>query len=260
MNRRRFLALLLSAMAAPLPSALAAVEPRKTDYGADVAILYRMFNLKLTGTLDEAVDRAAGRYDVTISGEGGRIANRIDCHGVLRDGRWAPTRSSAWFQVVGRETRTDIVYDHAARTAEYHYRGETFLLRRVRMADDLVSLPPGPVDDAVSAILNYADGRWAPEPDGSFRTRVIRRRRPANEGPDDVDKYYRAELIPLVLKIGPDPESGKPTALFDLRGFSSWSREDRPARIVFGADRRPELITASLILGTSIDIRLGGLR
>ena len=247
-------------MAAPLTPALAAVEPRKTDYGADVAILYRMFNLELKGTLDEAVDRAAGRYDVTISGEGGRIANRIDCQGVLRDGRWAPTRSTAWFQVVGREARTDLVYDHAARTAEYHYRGETFLLRRVRVADDVLSLPAAPVDDAVSAILNYADGRWAPEADGSFRTRVIRRKRPANEGPDDVDKLYRAELLPVVLKIGPDPESGKLTALFDFSGFSSWSRADRPARIVFGADRRPELITASLILGTSVSIHMGSPR
>ena len=260
MNRRRFLASLLAVMVAPLPPAWAAVEPRKTDYAADVAILYRLFNLQLKGTFDEGIDRAAGRYAVTISGEGGRIANRIDCHGVLRDGRWAPTRSTAWFQVVGREARTALVYDYAARTAEYHYRGETFLMRRVRVADDVVSLPAAPVDDAVSAILNYADGRWAPEPDGSFRTQVIRRRRPANEGPDDVDKLYRAELLPVVLKIGPDPDSGKPTALFDLSGFSSWSREDRPARIVFGADRRPELITASLILGTSVSIHMGGPR
>jgi hypothetical protein len=241
---------------APPTPALAGVATRKGDYAADVAILYRMFTLRLEGTIDEVVDRGAGRYDVTIRGEGGRIANRMDCHGVLRDGRWCPTRSRSWFQVVGRESRTQLGYDYATRTAEYHYRGETFFLRRVRVADDLVSLPATRVDDAVSAVLNYADGRWAPDADGSFRTRVIRRRRPANEGPDDVDKVYRAELVPLVLKVGPDPETHKPTALFDLTGFSSWAREDRPARIVFGADRRPELIASSLILGTSVDIHL----
>jgi len=243
---------------APLAPALAAVDRRTGDYAADVAILYRVFTLRLEGTIDEVVDRATGRYDVTISGEGGRIANRIECHGMLRDGRWRPSRSTSWFQVVGREARTEIAYDWDARTAAYHYRGETFLLRRVRVADDVVSLPAAPVDDAISALLNYADGRWMPEADGSFRTRVIRRRRPANEGPDDVDKLYRAELLPVVLKIGPDPESRKPTALFDLSGFSSWAREERPARIVFGADRRPELIASSLILGTSIEIRLKG--
>jgi hypothetical protein len=243
-------------LATPWRAAGAAVESRQGDYAADVAILYRVFNLHLAGTIDETVDRAAGRYDVTIKGEGGRIANRIECHGVFREGRWHPTHSTSWFQVVGREARTELAYDWAARTAEYHYRGETFLLRKVRVADDVLALGPGPVDDAVSAILNYADGRWTPEADGSLRTRVIRRRRPANEGPDDVDRVYRAELLPVVLKIGPDPESQKPTALFDMRGFSSWAREDSPARIVFGADRRPELIASSLILGTTITIHL----
>jgi hypothetical protein len=193
---------------------------------------------------------------VTIRGEGGSIANRIECHGVLRDGRWHPTRSTSWFQVVGREARTELTYDWTARKAEYHYRGETFLMRRVRVADDVLALPPGPVDDAISAILNYADGRWTPEADGSLRTRVVRRRRRANEGPDDVDQAYRAELLPVLLKIERDPESKKPTALFDMRGFSSWAREDRPARIVFGDDRRPELIASSLILGTTITIQL----
>jgi hypothetical protein len=247
---------LVSAALWPWTRAWAAVESRKGDYAADVAILYRMFSLRLAGTIDEAVDRAAGRYDVTIHGEGGSIANRIECHGTLREGRWCPTKSASWFQVVGREARTELTYDWTARTAEYHYRGETFLLRRVRVADDVVTLPSGPVDDAISAILNYAEGRWAPDGDGSFHTRVIRRRRRANEGPDDVEQVYRAELLPVVLKIGPDPESRKPTALLDMRGFSSWAREDRPARIVFGPNRRPELITSSLILGTSITINL----
>lgn len=221
-----------------------------------MAILYGMFTLKLKGTIDETVDHAAGRYDVKIAGEGGRIANRIDCQGILRDGRWCPLRTTSWFQVVGREARTQLAYDWDARRAEYHYRGETFLLRRLRVVDDVVSLPAARVDDAISAILNYAEGRWTPEPDGSLRTRVIRRHRSANEGPDDVADAYRAELLPVLLKIGPDPESRKPTALLDFTGFSSWAREDRPARIVFGADRRPELIASSLILGTTITIEL----
>ncbi len=256
MNRRRFLTLPLALIVAPLSRVFAAVAPWKGDYAADVAILYRAFTLHLAGTMDEVVDRAAGRYDVTISGEGSRIANRIQSQGVLRDGRWAPVRTTSWFQVVGRESRTTLVYDYSAGTAEYGFRGETFLLRRLRVAEDVLPLAGEHVDDAISAIINYADGRWPAEADDSFRTRLIRRRRPANEGPDDVDKVYRAEFIPLVLKIGSDPESGKPTALFDMSGFSSWAREDRPARIVFGPDRRPELIASSLILGTSVTIRL----
>ncbi len=256
MNRRRFLTLPLALWLAPLGRVSAAGTSRKGDFAADVAILYGAFTLHLAGTMDEVIDRAAGRYDVTISGEGTRIANRIQSQGVLRNGRWAPVRTTSWFQVVGRESRTTLLYDYGTGAVDYHFRGETFLLRRVRLAQDVLPLGGEHVDDAISAILNYADGRWPAGADGRFRTRLIRRRRPANEGPDDVDTTYRAEFLPFVLKIDADRETGKPTALFDLSGFSSWAREDRPARIVFGADRRPELIASSLILGTSITIHL----
>lgn len=255
MNRRHFLTLPLGLLVMPLARVFAAVEPRKSDYAAEVAILYRMFSLQLNGVMDEAIDRAAGRYEVTIKGEGGRIANRIVSRGILRDGRWAPVRTTSWFQVVGRESNVDLAYDYAAGKIDYHFKGETFLMRRTRVARDVLPVPSSHVDDAVSAILNYADGRWPAAEDGTLRTQLVRRRRRPNEGPDDVDQEYKAELIPLTLKVGPDPESKKPTALFDMRGFSSWARDDRPARIVFGPDRRPELITTSLILGTTVDIR-----
>jgi hypothetical protein len=40
----------------------------------------------------------------------------------------------------------------------YHYREDTFFLRRLRVADDVVSIPHGMhLDDSVSAALNYAD-------------------------------------------------------------------------------------------------------
>ena len=63
-------------------------------------------------------------------------------------------------------------------------------------------------------------------------------------------------LVPFVLRTTTDSATGRATALFDLTRFSSWAREDRPARIVFGPDRRPEAITTSLMLGTSVDIRI----
>src|SRR2546430_12626141 len=78
-----------------------------------------------------------------------------------------------------------------------------------------------------------------------------------DEGPDEVATGYRAELAPLEAKLAPDPENGKSSALFDLSPFSSWMRPSRPARIVFGINRRPELITTSMILGSSLTIRLG---
>jgi hypothetical protein len=226
-------------------------------YDVDVGLLYNALTLNMVGTIDEMVDVAAGRYQVTAAGRGTRISNRIESEGVWRDGRWAPVRTVAWFQVAGRESRSELVYDYARQTAHYQYRGETFLLRRVRTADDLVRIPPRVhLDDALSATLNYAEDRWPPEPGDTYRTHVVRRRRPQNEGPDDVQRVYRAEIAPLELRVGRDPDTGKLAAHLDLTGFSSWARQSRPGRVVFDANRRPEIILAALMLGTSVTIRL----
>lgn len=255
-SRRQFLTLSLALVAAPL--ALARAEPRlrKGAFRAEISILYGLLSFDLKGTVEEAIDRAAGQYAIKAEGRGASIAARIESSGVLRGGRWAPLRTAYWFQVAGREWRSEIAYDYARRTVGYHYRGETFFLQRLRVADDLLPLPAAHLDDAFSIILNYADGLWPQHPDGSFRTRVVRRRRPDGEGPDDVEGTYRAEVAPLVLRPAADHEMGRPTAFFDLSRFSSWAREGRPARIVFGPGRRPEKITASLALGTSVSIRL----
>jgi hypothetical protein len=234
-NRRYFLTLGLAALLAPSQLAAAPVFRRET-FTAQVAILYQMLTFQLKGDVQESVDRGAGRYEVRVNGQGDDIVNRIDSTGVLREGRWWPLRSASWFQVRGRESRVQVTYDYKRRLAEYHARGETFLMRRLRVVDDVVALPVGAtIDDAISASLNFRDGYWTPRADGRLQTNVVRRE----------------------LKIEPQPETGKPSALLDLSRFSSWARESRPARIVFDDERRPALITGSMILGTSVTIRLG---
>jgi hypothetical protein len=256
-NRRDFLTLALAGLLAPSRLAAEAVI-RRSAFAAEVSILYQMLTFQLKGDVQESVDRATGRYDVRVTGLGDGIANRIESSGVLRDGRWMPLRSASWFEVRGRESRVHVTYDYGRRLVEYHARGETFLMRRRRVVDDVVALPAGMnVDDAVSASLNFRDGRWTPRADGQLQTHVVRRRRSENEGPDDVAQTYRAELVPLELKVEPEPATRRPSALLDLSRFSSWAREDRPARIVFDDDRRPALITGTMILGTSVTIRLG---
>jgi hypothetical protein len=254
-GRRQFLTLPLALLFAPFARARA--EPRviKGTYEANVGILYDMLTFHLQGSIEESVDRAAGEYRVVASGAGSGIANRFDSTGILRDGRWTPVRSQSWFDVRGRQSRTEIVYHWAKRQIEYRARGETFFLRRLRVVDDVVAWPAGGhVDDVMSATLNYADSRWPAQADGAHRTLVVRRRRADNEGPDDVAASYRAEVVPLELKMVSDV-SGKPTALFDLTRFSSWAKPSQPARIVFAPSRRPEMITSSMILGTSVTIR-----
>ena len=257
-TRRRFLALALALAANPARVARgAALERHHGAFAADVGILYGVLSFHLSGTIEETVERAAGRYTVALRGEGTGIENAVDSSGLLRDGRWAPLSTRSRFLVHGRESRVEVVFDYGRGVATYHSRAETFILRRLRVADDVVPLPAETrVDDVVSATLNYAADLWPADPDGRLRTWVVRRQKPAGEGPDDVQRDYRAELVPFVLQPVTDRATGRATALFDLTRFSSWAREDRPARIVFGPDRRPETITTSLMLGTSVDIRI----
>jgi hypothetical protein len=256
LSRRTLLASALAWALARPRRAAAAVDARKGTFTARAAILYGAFRFEESGVIDEKIDRAAGSYEVRISGRGQEMTTDIESTGTLRDGRWSPLRFTDRFVVYGRESRLEITYDHARRVIQYQGRSESFLLRRVRTTDDTVAVPPGVhVDDVVSATLNYAEGRWAPEAEGRLVTQVVRRRRIPGERPDDVERRYRAELVPFALQVGTDG-SGRATAALDLTRFSSWARDDEPARIVFGANRRPETITATLMLGTSLEIRL----
>jgi hypothetical protein len=254
-TRRRLLTLPIALLFQRAAPALGRPQVAKAAYTADVGILYDMFTLHLRGEIDEMVDYSTGEYRVTGTGAGANIQNRFESVGVLRDGRWKPVRSQSWFDVRGRQSRTDVAYDWSKSRIRYHARGETFFRRRLRSVDDVVVFPDSAhIDDVMSATLNYADRRWPAQADGVYRTLVVRRRRADNEGPDDVASSYRAEIVPLELKTV-DVSSGKSTALFDLSRFSSWAKSSEPARIVFTATRRPELITSSMILGTSVTIR-----
>ncbi len=108
------------------------------------------------------------------------------------------------------------------------------------------------VDDAVGTMLNYREGRWPPQLDGSFLTNVVRRKRKEYEQPDDVQDGYGAELAPFSLRVAVDPRSGERTARFDLGRFSAWAKPDHPATITLGVDGNPERTTMEMILGTSV--------
>jgi hypothetical protein len=256
-SRRSFLLLAIGALLSRPARLGAEAVVRHEAYAADVGILYDMLSFHLKGTIQESIDRGAGQYHVVIAGDGPSISNRVESVGVLHSGRWAPLRGRSWFNVRGRISRTEIDYDYARESIGFRARGETFFLRRVREVADTIAIPPGVhVDDVVSATLNFADRLW-PERDGLLRTFVVRRSHSPDEGPDDVAPGYRAELAPVEAKLISPEADGKSSALFDLSPFSSWIRPSRPARIVFGVNRRPELITTSMILGSSVTIRFG---
>jgi hypothetical protein len=230
----------------------------------DVGLLYNVLRLRLTGTLEESIDRAGGRYAVTIAGEGLGLATRVESAGALRQERWTPLRTGTWFDVSGREARSEIRYDPDGRRIEIQARSVTFFRRRERRLDDVLTVPGSEhVDDVVSAMLNFADGRWPAGPGDAYRTLVVRRRRRDDEGPDDVERAYEGELTPVVLQVKTEPLPGgkagppKTSATFDLAPFSSWARPGHLSAIIFGPDRRPESITCPMILGTSLAIHFG---
>jgi hypothetical protein len=257
LRRRDFLIFSAALLLAPARRLAAQPIGRRGTFAAEFGVLYGVLSYHVKGEIEESVDRGAGRCEVRLTGEGSGVTNRTDMHAEFREGRWAPVRSESKFEIQGREGWTRIKYDYERRRVEYQARTETFFLRKLRVVDDVVALPEGViVDDAITAALNYRDGYWKPGPDGNLLTHIVRRRHRAGEGPDDVANAYRAEVLPLELKMVQDPETQKPAALVDLTRFSSWARENQPARVVFDDERRPVLITGSMILGSSVTIRL----
>src|SRR5260370_3477363 len=120
-----------------------------------------MLGYLVEGMLSERVDRAGGSYEVKIAGEGDGIANRIESSGVLLNGRWAPQESHSFFSVKGRKSRSDIAYDWTRRTIAYHFRGETFFLRMLRVADGVVPGPGGVrVEGSLSPMFILSHVRW----------------------------------------------------------------------------------------------------
>ncbi len=255
LSRRQFLALPVALLLAPRIGR-AASPVRSTTYHADVGVVFNLFTFSLDGAMEEEVDRVAGRYRVLVAGEGSGIANRIESEGFIRDRRLLPTATTLFFSARGRESRTQIRYDYDQGLVHYRHASQTFLLGRRRVAEDVIRIPADqPLDDIVTATLNYAEGLMEREGPGVYRTFVVRRARPPHEGSDDVQPGgYRAEVVPLRFTVTQDRESGRAVCLLDLTRFSSWASAHEPARITFGPNRRPESIRASLILGTSFRI------
>ncbi len=257
--RRAFLATPLSLLLLPR-TALAALSgtPQPQAFAVDVGVLFDMISFALRGAVTRDIDEAAGRYRITVDGEGDKISVHTETNGVIRQGRYLPVQLHSTSTIRGRESRLDLLYDHDKGTVEYHSVGHTFFLGRRRQVDDLLKLPTDRhVDDLLSAELNFAADKLDRDPDGTYRTYIVRRSRPENEGPDDVSPSgYRAELIPLRFQVVPDETSRRLRAQIDITGFSSWARRNQPAQVTFGPDRHVESVQSKLMLGTTFKARL----
>jgi hypothetical protein len=230
----------------------------RSTYRLDLGVLYGLLSFSAAGTLTEEIDRAAGRYRVTVSGQGLGITHTNAYEGIIRGGRFLPVESRGSHVVRGRENTTLIRYDHDRSVIEFHAVSYTLLLGRRRQVDDVLRLAPGQqVDDSASTSLNFEAGKLEPDADGYYRTLVVRRARAETEGPDDVSPSgYRAELVPLRFRVAPDPSSGRFVGSLDLTSLSSWARSGQPGRISFDPERRLESVQSPLILGSTVTIRI----
>src|SRR5499426_3199274 len=228
LSRRAFLAAPLSLLLLPraVPAAISGT-PQPQDFTVDVGILFDMISFALKGTVQREIDEAAGRYRITLDGEGDKISLHTEANGVIRQGRFMPVQLHSTSTIRGRDSTLDLLYDHDKGTVEYHSVAYTFFLGRRRQVDDVLKLPTDrQVDDFLSAELNFAADKLDRDPDGTYRTYIVRRVRPENEGPDDVSvSGYRAELVPLHFQVAPDEAPGRLRALIDITGFSSWARQ-----------------------------------
>ena len=257
-SRRAFLAASLPLLANPR-AAFAEDSARQVfDCSVDVGVLFNLFTFALKGTVVKEVDRTAGRYRVTLIGEGNSISVHTEASGIIRQARFMPVETHSQSTIRGRESRLDLRYDHDRGIVEYHSVMHTFFLGRRRQVDDTLKLPADRrVDDLLSAELNFAANVLEQEPDGTYRTFIVRRARPENEAPDDVSPSgYRAEMVPLRFQVTPGDVPGRLHSLIDITGFSSWARSNQPARVTFAADRHLESIQTKLILGTTFKAHL----
>jgi hypothetical protein len=249
---------LVLSLALPTRRAAANLPGGRTfDYRVDISMLFDLVRYSVAGTMVEEVDADGGRYRVLITGSGTGVSTRIEARGLIDNGRYRPLELKSAHSFVGRPSSLSIIYDYARGLVEYHAVGHTLLRGRRRQVDDIVVLVPGqPVDDAVSAGLNFAAGRLEQDPDGAYRMAVLRRTRPRSEGPDDVTPgAYRVEVVPVRFQVDPDVATGKLNARLDMSGWSSWARADQPARLVFTPERRLESFETRLIWGSAVRMR-----
>lgn len=261
LSRRQLLATLPLGLLFGLRQARALEDGRSAfTYKLDLSVLFSFLTLSLSGTAVQEIDRRTGKYRLTVEGQGTGISTRTEASGIIRDGRFKPVETKAVHHFRNRDNTSTTTYDYTRQRAEIHAVTHTLLLGRRRQVDAVLAIPPGRhVDDLISAELNFADGSFDREPDGTYHTWVVRRARADNEGPDDVSPNgYRAELVPLRFRPSPDPATGDLVALIDITRFSSWARPDRPARVTFAWDRQLSSVQSVLLYGTTFSVRVTG--
>jgi len=220
-------------------------------------LLLAPLTYRIDETFAESVDKAGGRYEVAVTGEGGRdppIRIRIG-PGLCARVRWAPLRTQSFFFREGggsSSLQRSQVRLPLATGPTITSRARHSFFRRLRVVDRYRPRMPEGRPQSTNAIKRDAqlpaDKLWAgPQSDGNLSTHNHPRRKgsPATEGPDDVSKRdTRPSWFPFTLKrprVGRGLRAKPGGAIRSSSRFSSWGEARiKPAQITFGVDRRPE--------------------
>ena len=89
--RRRFLTLSLLSLVLPRSAPADVKGPVNRPYEVDVSVLFNLLTFAIKGTVSEEIDHAAGRYRVTLTGQGTGVSTRTTGAGIIQDGRFKPT-------------------------------------------------------------------------------------------------------------------------------------------------------------------------
>src|SRR5215467_4100784 len=82
LSRRAFLAAPVSLLFLPRAAAGAVPgTPQPRAFTVDVGVLFDMINFALEGTVTRDIDEGAGRYRITVDGEGDKISVHTEANG-----------------------------------------------------------------------------------------------------------------------------------------------------------------------------------
>src|SRR5258708_19350820 len=87
-------------------------------YQLDLTVLFSFWTLSLSGTAVQEIDRRAGKYRVTMEGQGTGISTRTEASGIIRDGRFKPVETKAVHHFRNRENTSTTSYDYARHRPE----------------------------------------------------------------------------------------------------------------------------------------------
>ena len=72
-------------------------------YHVDAGVFFGLFTFNVDGSIQEQIDRAAGRYRVVVAGQGSQITNRLESTGIIRGRRFVPSATNIFLDLRGRE-------------------------------------------------------------------------------------------------------------------------------------------------------------